>query len=1126
MTRAWRPALAIALGLLPLVVFLECRSASATLPAQTITGTIVGRVVDDRGAPIDAVVVRLVNLRSGFAYATRTDVGGFYRVELLPPSQYRITAEKDGFRPGLIERFRAEVNSTKEIIPPPITLVPIAAPPAAGPVEARLQANTSDAALRGRAASDFVVALPLGGIRSFDQLALLVPGVSPPPQTSGFTGPGIGPGVGTAGQFSVNGARARANNFTVDGSDDNDQDVGVRRHGFTPTVSQPVESVTEFEITTLLADAESGRNTGGQVNAVSRAGSNDVHGEAYAFLTDRRLSARDFFDYSGAANPAENPSTRLQTGALAGGPIVRDRLHAFGAVEYQAVRRLVDGHFATPTLAERNASVFAAGSPGPLAVDLLLPPFIPLPSDPGGPYGANTLTRLLDASGEGALLNLKVDGQPRWGSRLWRSATASARYDFAGDGTRLPSVDGAIASSLLARTRTHDLAFALNAALTERVANQVRLSFGRTSLVFDEVAGSPFVFTSPRGRIGPVGRLVVAPYSPVGIDPATFPQRRANNTFQAADTLVVARGSHAVKLGADVRRVQLNSAVDRNYRAEVSFTGGFRYRLGARPAAASGLDFAAFGLASNIFQSLAVVPDSSLALRFTEVNLFAHDSWRAHPRVTLAAGLRYERNTVPTDATGRLERELALTESDLVGTGTPGPAATEFLDRFRAQSRLYDGRTEIYDADANNVAPRAGLAWDVTGTGRVAVRAGYGLYYDTILGTVVSQSRNVFPSFVPVNFGADVFFPNLLSNNPALLGLVVPGTVNTIDASPADLPRVLGELLFLEGSDLAFTLPDRRLRTPYTHHYSVSAEAALFDRWLASAAYVGTSSHKLLRVRTPNGGPFTTVRLIRRNAPPDTLFGRSERPDTLLGPYTVLEGSANASYDALQFTLANRSGGSLDLRFAYTWSHAIDDVSDVFDTAGAPSLAQDEIGRDAGLRGERGDASFDVRHRFTAAWRWEAPLGVELSGIATLQTGQPFTVTTGLDTNRDGNLTDRLDTLDGLTILGGGRTRILVDPARAPIAFTPWVDEVVTRSGAVGRNTFRAAGIATLDLAASRRIALGDGRALTLRVEAFNALNRSHFAVPVRVLGAPGFGSSVATSIPARTVQVAVRFAL
>ena len=143
-------------------------------------------------------------------------------------------------------------------------------------------------------------ALPVGGatpMRSFDEFAQLAPGVAPPPYTPGARGPGVGFGVGTAGEFSVNGMRARSNNFSVDGSDNNDPDVGVRRQGFVALVPQPIESINDFAIATLLWDTELGRNFGSQLNAVSAYGGNAYHGNLYDFFKDSRLNERNLFDY-------------------------------------------------------------------------------------------------------------------------------------------------------------------------------------------------------------------------------------------------------------------------------------------------------------------------------------------------------------------------------------------------------------------------------------------------------------------------------------------------------------------------------------------------------------------------------------------------------------------------------------------------------------------------------------------------------------------------------------------------------------------------------------------------------------------------------------------------------------
>src|SRR5207247_1945101 len=180
-----------------------------------------------------------------------------------------------------------------------------------------------------------VPALPLRGGRTFDQLALFAPGVTRAP-FSGGDGPAVGIGVGSIGQFSVNGLRSRSNNFTVDGSDNNDEDIGVRRQGFVALVPQSTESVEEFQIVTAGFPADFGRNAGSMVNAVSRSGESAVHGAIYGFFDDDALNARDVFDtaFGDSVNTGNlnggrytgKDSTHSQYGGMVGGPVIANRL--------------------------------------------------------------------------------------------------------------------------------------------------------------------------------------------------------------------------------------------------------------------------------------------------------------------------------------------------------------------------------------------------------------------------------------------------------------------------------------------------------------------------------------------------------------------------------------------------------------------------------------------------------------------------------------------------------------------------------------------------------------------------------------------------------------------------------
>lgn len=1109
-------------------ILLIVASVAATATAQATTGAIVGRVTDQFGRGVGDVIVRLVDTRTGFRYATKSDESGTYRVDFLLPSVYDITAEKSGYETGRISNFRAEVASTREIIPPPITLISAGSAATAPADTARDQVRTGSTDLQFHIDAGVFDRLPLPGFRSLDALALLAPGVARAPETRGLQGPGVGAGVGTAGTFSVHGLRSRSNNFTWDGADNNDQDVGTRRQGFLLPAPVTLSAVSEFEITTLIPTAGSGRTLGATVNLVTRIGSNRPSGDAYAFGTGRALSARDPFDAGGAGNPEENPFSRLQFGLRGGAKIVPDRVHLFGAFERARLSAVRDIHFAVPTELDRSQAFRTAGRSTDLGEDLLSTAFLPLPNNPGGPRGARTLTRALDASGSGNLGVARLDAQT---SVLGRPSTITFRASFTSDRARIPATDEALSSEIEARSRTANTAASFSLPLSDSISTQVRFSWGQTSVDFAEVAGSPFVFASPAGLSGPVGRIRFDPYSPIGVDPSVFPQDRNSSTLTLASATSAVHGDHTLRLGGEVRRVGFSGRLDRNYRAEIAFTSGYTNDFLEPERTSSGLVFAAVGLPSNIFQTLAVEPDSALDLGSTELSAFFEDSWKVRPNLLVSFGLRYDYAAPPTSDSGALERRLVLGLEDVPGYD-PTVGASEFFGRaYLALERILDGRTRIYDADRNNFGPRVGVVWDPTRRGAFAMRGGYALVYDVPLGTLVSQSRNTFPAYVPLNFGSTALFPSLLTRNPVFLpGPVVrPGTLNTFATTAEGLPEVLGGLFFVEQGSLAFTLPERRFRTAYAHEGYAGVETLLPGRSRLRVLWVGTFGRSLARLALPNGGPYTSARYLESREDPEPLFDQADRPDPDLGAWEEFRSDASSCYNALETEFETTAVAGLLFRASYTWSHSIDNATDIFSTSGGSSVAQDELGRVGGLGAERSSSSIDVRHRLAAHFVWDLerlgyrPLaGFALSGVVELASGQPYTIVTSIDSNLDGVLTDRLKTTAGLVFHDSGSELVSVLPGTDLQTLIVRARNDRPKTSALGRNAFRGRGIANVDLALSRTFEVRGAR-LELRLEAFNVFNRPHYGLPVRVLESPGFGSSTETSLPARIVQVGFR---
>lgn len=1124
--------------------------------------------------------------------------------------------------------------------------------------------STDNATRRGLVTGTQLIALPLPGLRTVEAFGLLFPGVAPPPQTLSQTpGPGLGSGIGTSGQFAVNGLRSRANNFTIDGSDNNDEDIGVRRQGFTALLPQTVESIQEYQIITLLPTAQFGRNLAGQVNLVSRTGNPTYHGTLYGFFTNQQLKARDFFDLTDGTTPVpllfnnqpvfirteqqrtapliqpnpvggEDQFRRWQSGFVFSGPLnpakattttgtTRKTLF-FTSFERLVVDAEKESHFAVPDIAARG--LFGTGATGlknpfglnpaelyPTSVtgDAVFS-FFPFSNNRYGPYGQNTFTQILPADARGTIFSARLDrafGQAG-GPGATHHQSVAGRYNFTDDDTVLPSVGGALASPLRARVRTQNLSLYHIAALAPQLTNELRASYGRTSLTFKAVPNSLFLpsrrfpdnplllnarlvsnstlpsdacnayaqlpiglpcfnadqpietegmlFRGPNGLLafgplGPVGQVLVSGYSPVGVDVLNFPQQRVNNTFQFANTLFWQGGAWRLIVGADVRRTQLNSQLERNFRPAVVFNGApdIAELRGVSPRSPNGFylgsDFAAAGAPTSFVQTLALRPDSTLALRYWQSDAFATAELRVRSGFTLTLGVRYQYNTVPTEAQGRLEAFFA-------------PQQLSRLNAIFGFERFLAGRTKIFNEDRNNLAPHVAFAWDVGNQGKTSLRGGYGIYYDQFPGAVTSQSRNFFPDFLTVNLAGvtsstttlDLFaanpanllteltdwrFVNLLARRFGNDLVAFMQSLNTLTAAQNPFQDVARAYPGSPG----FVLPSATLQTPYAQHWGLTLEHEFRRNHLLAVAYVGTRGTHLLRFATPNLGfnaipVVTNIRVkgfeqlfqgFTTSPAQQTLNGpKFERPFPLLGAFTSIESDANSSYHALQVEFSRRLNRSLQFGAAYTWSHVIDEASDLFDLASGPALPQDSFARAA----ERADASFDLRHNFVYSLIWAGPerggkrlwRGWRLASVGTFRSGQPFTLLACCDVNLDGNLSDRLNTTAGIEQINQGRVRfkaptdmaILLKQLQAPAG----------KHGALRRNFWRAPGTASLDLALSKTWTVKERFKFELRTEVFNVFNRTHFGAPVHQLLFPSFGQAVETRLPARTIQLAGKF--
>jgi hypothetical protein len=1227
------------------VIIVTILSLGAVKAQDTVTGAFEGTISNNQtGKPLAGAFIEIINEQTGVIYNLQSDSKGRFYQGLLAPGIYLIRVSTTGFRPRTLRR-ELKVSFTGEVVPVPVALEPETGiggvvPPPEEPGDIRVEINTSDARQDGSNKKDEVVGLPLGATtitKTFDELAFLLPGVAPPPQTIGdTTGPGVGPGVGSAGQFAVNGLRSRGNNFTVDGSDNNDEDIGVRRQGFVALIPQPLESIEEYQIITLLAPAQFGRNIGAQVNAVSKSGGNLTRGTLYGSFNSDKLNARNFFDTTNGnerfplqtatgqpvlldgqpimvrnQSSGEDSFTFLQGGATLGGAIRQRKLFYFLSGEYQKINATKEKNFIVPTVEQRGA--FGTGASGIFRNPFTNDPVSAIPStlqgsalfslfpfanNPAGIYGVNTFTQNLPTSGEGVILSAKIDNHFRLRGR---QQSVTGRYNFTADERYIPAVNEAIFSTLLSKIQTHNFSFFLNSQLSrpssiKPIFNQIRLSFGRTRLDFsevrdreflipsDEFPNVPFLLNAPlklnitqpqlpgRQNNGPVkyrsvftpvgantdftsesqidilGQVNLAGFSSLGVDVYNFPQLRVNNTYQIADELSARLNNHSLAFGVDLRRTDLDSDLPRLARPLVNFNGtprlifengAFRFPTAADPnPIILAEDLAALGAASDFLLTFNVNrADSKANLRYYQLNFYGQDTWRISPKFSLSYGLRYEYNSPVKEVNNLIEQTFTDSRISFV------PGLLPFIA----------GRKTLYEPDLNNLAPRVGAAYTprlFKGRRVTVLRAGYGIFYDQILGAVVNQSRNVFPTFFTFNFGGvEGDSPNFvqyynpagqtfLDNSGNSIPLRSPGTVNAYNQS-ITFDRLFQQIRFGFPNAVNATLPSRNLEMPMAQHFTIAFEQQLSSNFTVSMNYVRTVGAKLLRFTTPNLGsgiivaptvfqlfPTTVDKGIIPFFLTQAIVKVPNRPVRNIGAVNLFETNASSNYNALQIQIRGRFLPNFNFQVSYTLSKVIDDVSDVFDLSGSYALPQNSFTR----AGERAAANFDVRNRLTYSFTYNFPQlktnkwfqliagNLQIAGTGRFQTGQPFTVNSTIDVNLDGNLTDRLNTIEGIEITGNRQQPLRLKNNNFLTLLAPFGED-----GAVQRNNFRAGRLLELDLSIAKHFVVGSRR-VAFRTDIFNFINRANFGIPVRFLESAAFGKTVSTNTSARRLQFSLKY--
>jgi carboxypeptidase family protein/TonB-dependent receptor-like protein len=997
--------------------------------SQVVTGSILGRVTDTTGAVMPGATVQIQNVDTGFSRTEQTDSEGRYLSRNLPLGSYSVTVQQAGFRTevrrGIVLTVASEVVVNLEL--------------AVGNVQEKVEVTaeaplieTTNATVSGLVSQDQMRDLPLNG-RSVDSLALLSPGVSANRITSSNSTVGLGI------HLSVNGARPDSMLYLLDGTVVNDSTNNG--HGSAAGQALGVEGVLEFRLLTHNFSAEYGRNAGGVISAVTRSGTNKLHGSVYEFVRNNIFDARNFFNVG--ALPAFR---RNQFGAAAGGRIIKDRLFFFANYEGLRQRQGNTVIASVPDVSARQGIL----PTGTVTVNPAVVPYInlyPLPN--GRSFGDGTAEAIANFSAPAT----EDYAMERMDFRLSDKDSFYWRYVFDPSESVSPLPVPTFVNPIFGTD--HLVVLSETHVFSGASLNEFRSAFNRTtpgqnsnsvkpidpSLSF--VPGKPFGSIQYSATTGGALQL-----STLGTN-AGANQNGFQNLFQTTDTFSTVRGAHSLKFGADLQRIQLNINYANGIWGAYQF-GGLQNLLTAQP---------------SQFRFLLSDSHSSGRRGFRQIlfGWFVQDDFRLRPNLTVNLGLRHEFFTAPSEVNGRSGNLRNVTDA----ANTLGPP-------------FVPGKL--------NFAPRVGLAWDPTGSGKTSVRLGAGVFYNHLVGRTWYGAATIIPDFLKSYTINNPPFPNALAVG------VPPGA--------------------LQVNQSVQYHPD----TPTVIHYNLEVQRELTPTLSLRAAYVGSHGYNLTRI------PEMNTRIPQILSDGSKFFAaNAPRVNPIFSSLPRLLTDTHSNYNGLQVVLQKAVSVGLRFQASYTYSKAQSEADEVVtgQTLATPQTTMDpyDLGRDYSL------SAYDQRHMLVWSGVYQMPWdkrlngrlakttlgGWAINGIFSYGSGLPFDILTGFNNSQNGDTVqpDRPNLTPGFSDhpIGGVTAGCQGIPAGQKLQTpTRWFDpctftlNAAGTYGNLGRNTVTGPALSDLDFTLVKTTPLSEQKKLEFRAEFFNLLNHANFGLPVNAI--------------------------
>jgi len=1108
-----------------LAVILAALLTTNFADAQVLYGSLVGTVTDQAGAVVPGATVTITDKGTGQSREAVTDADGLYTIKNILPGTFDLKVTKQGFSTFSTVNLTITANNVARVdaamkIGNVSEVVSVAA--------TATVLQTESATVKAEISGKEIQAMPINNYRNYQSLINLVPGSTPAAFQNANTDT-----PERALTTNINGTARNNNNTRLDGA----QSVNIwlpHHSAYVP----PSESIQEVNISTNNFDAEQGLAGGAAVQVITKSGTNDFHGSAFAYHDNHFFRAKNAFyptTVAGRPNPNKPKNLRTIPGATIGGPVIKDKLFFFGSWEGMYERTIGDGFFTVPTpelrtgdLSKTNTKIFDPltgnlnGTGREEFVNGIIPTnrihpaaarmlsLVPLPNlrDAAGSFLAvNNLYASQPGTFDRNNYDVKVNWNRNENHQIWTKyshmkalVVGNFALGAAGGGTLGAggSGEGTTRSYVSTVGHTWTLGSGLlvdgNFSYTRRLHNTIPPDYGQNFGL--EVLRIPGTNGSDIRQSG-IPQFFFSTYSGLGNQNNWSPVERDERSYTFTQNVTKLNGNHDIRFGVDIVKHLLDHwqpEIGVGPRGGFSFTGTATTLNGGAGANQfnSIADFL-LGMPNSVQKSLQY---EVMTTREWQMGFYVRDRWQATRNLTLTLGLRYELFPMMNRKDRGIERLDLNSPVQLNAAGQPNGVMTVLIGgKGGNPNDLGVGSSKKL------FAPRVGFAYRLGDD--TVIRGGYGLTYDPM--PFGRPLRGFYPLTIAQSFVATAL-------DPTANEVFTPWGFTSATRTPGltvGIPAFSGPDLSSGKVNLPGTVEMRSpyagtLNRGYIQSWNLMIERKLIKDIKVEVGYVGTGTRNqfgdinLNVAQTPNSS-----RLLQ------TKYGRTA--NTLMW-----DGFTSTSYHALQVAVNRRYSNGIFIKGAYTWSKSIN----FFDDSGWAGLplfnAASQIGRNRGLAG------FDIPHNFQVGAAYELPFGKgkkvategvaaavlggwSLSGIYNATSGRPLSIgAAGGSLNAPGN-SQTPDLIGSISRpKATGPNALWFDPsAFRPVEFSPeWLASVAAgttrpfRFGTAGRSILRGPGFQNLDISLVRTFRITEKVTTDFRVDAFNFTNTPWFGNP------------------------------